>query len=246
MNHTHGNDRRQGDGASRGPRHDDTGLARVEARLDAIEARLDRVASLLEQGAPALATVVDIADEAVAHATDAAGHPIDPAERLRAALRLGERVTAASTAAALERLIERADRLEALLEQLPGALALVTDVFDELAGPLQAEASAPGQLGRLERLLRHLASPATLDALEVSLNPAALDLLGRMADAVAATRPEQARPLGLFGAMRRLGRDEQRQALGYFVELLGNLGKALPKGHDRAAQQPPHRLTAPR
>lgn len=204
-------------------------LERIDARLERIEARLAKLdpllGPLLDAAPGALAMLGDTFDEFSNELGD-----LD--ERLRAGLRLLERVTRPQTLAQLEAAIE-------LLDAMPGAVAMLGDSFDELA----REAAARGvpldrivpELGRTIAMLLELLTQEQIQQLLSSdlLLPNAIEALATAARALAVTQYSGTEPLGLFGALAAMREPEVQRALGFALDVARRFGTNLSH-HQRA------------
>lgn len=214
-------------------------LERLHARMDALEARLAPVEQVAAQAPAALAMVTDTADQVAARLGDAD-------QRLTAAARVLERLTRPEALAGLEALLDRADRLApalALLDQLPGTVAMAADSFDDLAARV-AETGVPLH-ERVQVLLaaaERLSSPAALEVLTVVterlsevkallesgvLDPEAVRVVSLAGKALVASRACECGPLGPVGAIRALSEPEVKRALGFSVAFARQFGAAL-------------------
>lgn len=204
-------------------------LERIDARLERIEARLAKLdpllGPLLDAAPGALAMLGDTFDEFSNELGD-----LD--ERLRAGLRLLERVTRPQTLAQLEAAIE-------LLDAMPGAVAMLGDSFDELA----REAAARGvpldrivpELGRTIAMLLELLTQEQIQQLLSSdlLLPNAIEALATAARALAVAQYSGTEPLGLFGALAAMREPEVQRALGFALDVARRFGTNLSH-HQRA------------
>lgn len=211
-------------------------LERIDARLERIEARLAKLdpllGPLLDAAPGALAMLGDTFDE---FSNDLG----DLDERLRAGLRLLERVTRPQTLAQLEAAIE-------LLDAMPGAVAMLGDSFDELA----REAAARGvplerivpELGRTIAVLLDLLTQEQIQQLLSSdlLLPNAIEALATAARALAVAQYSGTEPLGLFGALAAMREPEVQRALGFALDVARRFGTNL--SHHKRALAP---ATAP-
>lgn len=146
-------------------------LAEVLDRLDARLATIERALETLHEGAHAAtqtaATLTDIADHAAARAAD---EGIDLDARLRANLRLIERLSAPETTARLERMLARLEHVEPALdalEQAPALVATTTDILDGWARRLgDAGVDVEDRARRIGALVSGLSAPETLELFE--------------------------------------------------------------------------------
>jgi uncharacterized protein YjgD (DUF1641 family) len=153
-----------------------------------------------------------------------------------------------SVAATLERIEARLDRLEELAtkidrvgEELPKAVATLTDTADELIGRIQASGVDLDERARiLLRVAERLTAPEALEAIEALLSqlgsvravlesgvlaPQAVDVVARAAGAL--SQASDAPPVGAWGAMRALGDPEVQRALGFLLGVAKGFGAQL-------------------
>ncbi len=202
-------------------------LERIEAKLDRIEARLARLDSVVEAAPGVLAIVGDTFDEWAAQTGD-----VD--DRVRALVRVVERITRPDTLAQVERALD-------LLEQLPGFVAMAGDVLDDLA-KTQTERGVDVEkllhdLGRTVKGLLRLISSEQVQRLFESdlLLPGAVQSLDVAARALAAAHAATEQRIGLLGALRSLRDPDVQRALGFALDVARRFGHALgqPPAADR-------------
>lgn len=208
-------------------------LTRLIDRLDDLE----RLADLADQVPGAVATTVDTLDAALTRAADR-GVVLD--ERAREGLMLLEKLTAPDTANALGAVLDRADELErltALADGLPDALATVVDILDTEYmraadrgyDPERTLRQAFGALGRLGELFRSDEFQALLDS--GVLDPSALEVVGGLGSALVETQDEAARGQtprqGLFGLLGALRDPDVQHALGFLTTVAKKFGRSL-------------------
>lgn len=205
-------------------------LSRIEATLSRLEARL---ASLESQATSAVAIATDAFDGAAA---DARARGVDVDARVRTALRLLERVTEPSVAAALERGLE-------LAPQAPHVVATLVDTFDGLIARARASGlDLDARAHLLAQAAERLTSPEALELLGVMLDrldavrgllqsgvldPAATRIVGTAGAALSETASEPVTPHGPWDALRALGDRDVRAALGFGLSFARNLGRHL-------------------
>ncbi|MFW6053384.1 MAG: DUF1641 domain-containing protein [Persicimonas sp.] len=117
-------------------------LRRIEERLVAIEAAAEPARHIPD----GVGMVADIFDD---WAMGAAERGVDVDARARRVARLLERLTEPETLALVESVVERREQLAAsleLLDKLPDAVAMATDIFDDTVGRLQARGIDPVEL----------------------------------------------------------------------------------------------------
>lgn len=222
-------------------------LQRLLQRLEHVEAVATRLERLADQVPGLAATAADVFDES---ARNAAARGIDFEERLARLTQLLERLTADDTFPALLTLVDRVDRLEALtvrLDEVPGLIAIVTDVADEWARKLVAEgvdldrAAAQGLRAALwlgERITEHELNRLGILLRSDVLEPHALAAVGKMGRALASCHeqqdadqgiPEQVGPVGL---LRALNDPDIQRGLGFALRVAQAFGRSLPHPHD--------------
>jgi uncharacterized protein YjgD (DUF1641 family) len=206
-------------------------LARIEAALGRLEARL---AALESQAMATVGIATDTFDRTVA---DARARGLDVDERLRTALHLLERLTDPAVAHTLERALD-------LAPQVPAMVASAVDTFDGLVARLRAAGvDLDERGGLLLRAAERLTSPEALhllcmvlDRLETLrsllesgvLDPQATRVVGTAGTALAQTATEPMTPSpGPLGTLRALGDGDVRTALGFALRFARNLGRAL-------------------
>jgi hypothetical protein len=163
------------------------------------------------------------------------------------------------TAAALARLLDRAEELERLLATVTegvefgrGMVATAVDVADEQARKLADEGIDPAQavLGGLRAALwlggrikaRELEALGVLLRSDV-LAPEAVAVVAGAADALVESRGEgqgeEAPRVGLFGLLRALSDPDVQRSLGFLLRFAKNFGRILDKGdgEDRNARR---------
>jgi uncharacterized protein YjgD (DUF1641 family) len=208
-------------------------LTRLIDRLD----RLEQLADLADRLPGAVATAADSVDDALTRAAER-GVVLD--ERVGRGLRMLEALTEPTTAAALERVIGRAaeiERLTALAEQAPAALATAVDVFDAEAdrlidrgyNPEQVLRQAVAALGRLGELSQ---SDEFQTLLECGvLNPKTLQAVGSLGAALADSQQEAERGetprRGLFGLLGALRDPDVQRTIGFLTGFARRFGRQL-------------------
>jgi hypothetical protein len=208
-------------------------LTRLIDRLD----RLEQLADLADRLPGAVATAADSVDDALTRAA-ARGVVLD--ERVGRGLRMLEALTEPTTAAALERVLGRADeieRLTALAEQAPEALATAVDAFDaEMArlverghDPEQAIRQAVAAIGRLGELFRTDEFEALLDS--GVLDPETLQVVGNLGSALVESQKEAERGAtprrGFFGLLGALRDPDVQRAIGFLTGFARRFGRQL-------------------
>lgn len=186
-------------------------LARIDARLEHIEAKLAKLDPLLDSAPGLLALAGDSFDEAARELGD-----VD--ERVRAAVRLAERVTRPETLAQLHAALD-------LLESLPGVVAMAGDAFDEFANDAAARGVPLDQIvPELRRAFEALLSLLAGGQLTSLLLPDTIATLGTAARAMAAAAHAPETKLGLLGTLKALREPEIQRAVGFAVDLARRFG----------------------
>ena len=208
-------------------------LTRLIDRLD----RLEALASMADQLPDAAMVAADSLDDALTRAAER-GVVVD--ERAREGLMLLEKMTEPETAAALGAVLDRAEHLErlsALAEDAPDAIATVVDILDtEYARAaergydpeqiLRRSFSALGQLGDLFQ-------SDEFEALLASgvLDPEALQAVGSLGSALVDTQKEARRgettQRGFFGLLGALRDDDVQRAIGFITTFAKKFGQNL-------------------
>lgn len=200
-------------------------LATLVERMDRLERAVSQLTTLANQVPAVAGTVGDIVDDGLRRA---AAHGIDVDERARVALRLLERLTEPASA---DRLAQALD----LLDQAPAAVAMVSDVVDQLAARLDMDArvragaefvdraTRPETMARLTSMFEVL-----LEAESGMLHPEAVRTLGTLARAIVAARAGSVQPMTLFGLLGALREPEVQKAMGFLVTLGRGVGRELP------------------
>jgi len=228
-------------GASERVDVEDDRLGRLLEKVERIERAIDRLDRASAAVPSMAATAVDAFDDSCARLA-ASGVALD--QRLDRAARLLERLTDEPTARALEALLDRADRVEGLLQavdELPGRVAMIVDVLDEVAARLAAEGidldtslrqglEAALWLGERisERELERFGIFLRSDVLE----PHALTVIGKLGGALAtchsqaceAQTPER---LGALGLLKALNDPEVQRAAAFAIQVARCLGGSL-------------------
>lgn len=211
----------------------DGALTRIEARLSRIEAMLGKLDGLAAQVPGLVAMAGDALDEQ-------AGQDGRVDERVNALGALVERATRPETLQSLGTLID-------LLDQAPGLVGMLGDVFDEASQHLEAdgvdlhEATENG-IALMRGLFHLLSYPETGTLIESGmLSRGALRGVNRVAASIAAVDEGPVEPLGPIGALRKLGDRDLQHALGFAVTVGKALGKDLQAP---TTTDPTQRLTA--
>lgn len=208
-------------------------LGRLEDRLSRLEQKLDEATALTSQAPAVLGALGDSFDDAVAHL---AHRGVDVDERLRASLRLLERVSEPATLAGLQQLVD-------LAESLPGLVGAAGDTIDQhIAGLAERGVDVDQRLRILLRVTERLTAPEALEAvckvlgniealthvLESGiLDESAIATVGCAARALSGTRAQSIKPIGLLGALRALADPGVQRSLGVAVEFGCRFGSAM-------------------
>ena len=223
-------------------------LERIDRRLARLEDAVTRLDGLT-RGAPAVvATVADVVDGMAARLAE---RGVDVDERVREVTRLTEKVTSPASLRAIEALVERLGTVESALrlaDQVPGAVATITDIVDGLAARLAADGvDVDARVQTAVRLLERLTAPRTSAALETLLDSGMLDeralgALARLAEALGAAGETAPPSVGAWGAFRALGDPDIQRALGFLLTIAKGLGRALAAPLSSPKQLPPSKV----
>ena len=208
----------------------------LTALIDRLD-RLEQLAELADQLPDAAMVTVDTIDDALTRAADR-GVVVD--ERAREGLRLLEKLTEPETTAALEQILDRSDQLEkltALAEDAPAAIATVVDILDAEYARAAAQGYDPertlrqafGALSRLGELFRTDEFKALLDS--GVLDPKALQVVGSLGSALVDTQKEasagETPAQGLFGLLGALRDPDVQRAIGFVTTFAKKFGQKL-------------------
>lgn len=208
----------------------------LTALMDRLD-RLEQLAELADQLPDAALVTVDSIDDALTRAADR-GVVVD--ERAREGLMLLEKMTEPETAAALGAVIDRAEHLErlsALAEDAPDAIATAVDILDaEYAkaaqsgyDPEQILRQAFSSLSRLGELFQSDEFEALLDS--GVLDPEALQAVGSLGSALVESQKEAQRggipKRGLFGLFGALRDPDVQHAVGFITTFAKKFGRDL-------------------
>jgi len=208
-------------------------LTRLIDRLD----RLEALASMADQLPDAAMVAVDSVDDALTRAAER-GVVID--ERAREGLTLLEKMTEPETAAALGAVLDRAEHLErlsALAEEAPDAIATVVDMLDSEYARAAERGYDPEQilrqsfsaLGRLGDLFQSDEFEALLES--GVLDPEALQAVGSLGSALVESQKEARRGetprKGFFGLLGALRDPDVQRAIGFVTSFAKKFGQNL-------------------
>lgn len=146
--------------------------------------------------------------------------------------------------------IERVlDRVEGVERDARAVLAMGTDVVDRAMGQGDRAHDLQQRLSTVLGLVEKLTSPEIVAVLEEGLahhaavtrilrsgafDPAALDIVGKLAAALAGAAQDHGR-IGMWGAVRAAGTEPVQHALGFAVSLAARFGSAIADGPARPA-----------
>ena len=208
-------------------------LTRLIDRLD----RLEALASMADQLPDAAMVAADSLDDALTRAAER-GVVVD--ERAREGLMLLEKMTEPETAAALGAVLDRAEHLErlsALAEDAPDAIATVVDILDTEYARAAERGYDPEQilrrsfnaLGQLGDLFQSDEFEALLES--GVLDPEALQAVGSLGSALVDTQKEARRgetpQRGFFGLLGALRDDDVQRAIGFITTFAKKFGRNL-------------------
>lgn len=227
MASTTGGDPSKGGSAGGGAADLGAVLRRIDARLARLEEAVAPAAALSGEVPKMVATFTDVVDEKAAQIGDLE-------LRVAALTDVVERLSRPQTLASLRKLVD-------IAENAPGLVATFTDVMDEV----MAEAGEEGlQLSQvvddskrlLFGLLKLTTSPELRGLLDSGmLDPRALESLGQVAHALVQVRERPVPRVGLFGAVRALGRGEVQSAVGFLLQVAASFGETLEQRGERSA-----------
>jgi hypothetical protein len=209
---------------------------RILEQLESISTRLDRMEeslAALQQAPQIVATVTDTADYYFRQAQD---RGIDIDARLRGLLPLVERLTEPETMAAIGKVLEHAPALASaaeMLDQVPGLVAMVTDVFDEYVGRqieqgvdvTEAVQNAVQGTLRLGNFVMSDEFTALLDS--GMLDPNTVRLIGRVGRALQDVSQETIEGTGVFGLIGASRTKDFRRTLGFGIRFGERFGQLL-------------------
>jgi uncharacterized protein YjgD (DUF1641 family) len=208
----------------------------LTALMDRLD-RLEQLAELADQLPDAAMITVDSIDDALTRAAER-GVVVD--ERAREGLMLLEKMTEPETAAALGAVIDRAEHLErlsALAEEAPDAIATVVDILDAEYAKAAARGYDPEQilrqafssLSRLGELFQSDEFEALLDS--GVLDPEALQAVGSLGSALVESQKEAQKgeipKRGLFGLFGALRDPDVQHAVGFITTFAKKFGRNL-------------------
>ena len=208
-------------------------LTRLIDRLD----RLEALASMADQLPDAAMVAADSLDDALTRAAER-GVVVD--ERAREGLMLLEKMTEPETAAALGAVLDRSEHLErlsALAEDAPDAIATVVDILDTEYARAAERGYDPEQilrrsfnaLGQLGDLFQSDEFEALLES--GVLDPEALQAVGSLGSALVDTQKEARRgetpQRGFFGLLGALRDDDVQRAIGFITTFAKKFGQNL-------------------
>jgi uncharacterized protein YjgD (DUF1641 family) len=134
-------------------------------------------------------------------------------------------------------------RVEQLERTAPAVIATVTDTLDDVVDHLRARGiDAEERLRVVLDVLQRLTSPRALEAVNTVLEKLPLlqhlldseifaatsvDVVGKAGAALATTRAEHPRELGMWGVARAMTDDDVKRALGFLVRVAQLFGRSL-------------------
>jgi Protein of unknown function (DUF1641) len=226
-------------------------LQQVSARLERIEGTLARlegmfaqssgIGALRERAAPGVAMVADILDE---WALGAGARGVDLDQRLARGLHLIQRLTEPGVASALEAMLDRIDRMQALvarLDALPGAVATVMDTVDEFLVALadkglDLESVVRRGAAGLDRLARLVQSSAFQEVLDSGiLEPHVVRVIGHLGRALSAARGEPGERAGLLALLRATRDPDVQRTIDFGLRFLRHFGDRIERHEAPAA-----------
>jgi len=207
-------------------------LDRIEAKVGAIEDSVEVLGAFrarLPELADAAATTAQLAlDETVPAGT----HPVDYAMRM---VDIGKKAAHPDNVAVLGRLVER-DNVAMLGRLLDRAedLALLLDLLDRLDGALQSRGLDRRAVAEksvdLAAVLAKVATSPEADKLLAAGGPLekeALVTVHKTTEDLVTTVRSGSQPVGLFGALSRMGDPEVQKAVGFALAFAKELGRRL-------------------
>lgn len=208
-------------------------------RLERIEAMLVEVHGPLRDFQTLLAMGTDTADALL---EPAVARGVDPVLRAAALLPVLEKLTEPGTLDALHTLLDRLETVAeatAILEQAPGLVAMLVDIFDDATTRLaekgvDIEHVARKGLQATVQIGQFFVSEPFLKLLESGiLDVQAISVVGRAGRALADIAQEPAdSPPGLFGLLK-LGKEEEvRRTLNFGLRFASRFGQLLTKQID--------------
>ncbi|MCA9680305.1 MAG: DUF1641 domain-containing protein [Myxococcales bacterium] len=148
--------------------------------------------------------------------------------------------------ATIERVAASLEPLAGVAATLPGAVAMFTDTLDGVAARLgDAGVDLDDRMRSVLRAVEVSTAPRAVHGLaslieSQLLEPSALAVVSQLAAALAS--PGDARPVGLWGAMRALRDPDVQRAVGFLLAVAREFGKHLAAGDVEACRD---RLDAP-
>lgn len=197
-------------------------MERIEQRLERIEAMLGRYDALAQQVPPMAAMAGDIADEWARKD----GHAD---ERLAQLMVLTERLTRPQVLHAMTVFVEQ-------VEMAPGLIAMLGDMFDELAREAEAQGvdlhEMTANLGEAIRGLVLLAAkPEVRQLLESEMfSPGAIQTLSVVASALTESAGEEPPRVGMWGALGALRDPDVQRSVGFAVKVAKHVGQSIDEG----------------
>ncbi len=221
---------------------DDTALAaalhRLADRLDRIEAKVDaiddtvEILAVIRERLPAIADAAATTAQFALDETVPAG--VNPVSYAVSVAEIGKKAAHPDNVAVIGRLVER-DNVQLLARLLDRAddLTLVLDLLARMDGALTASGLDRRVVAeKTVDMMALLAKVATSPEAEAFLKGGALekesiDTLRKTTEALVATRQHPIAPVGLFGALGKMGDPDVQKAVGFTLALAKELGRRL-------------------
>ncbi|GEM_PF-2471673 len=211
----------------------DERLEALEQRMERIEDKLDRVVEVLDQAPDAVATFTNVADD-FARRAEERGASVD--DRVNALLPVLVKLTEPQVLETLQLALDRSDRIEEtiqMLDQLPGSIAMVVDVFDSMVAEaaqrgIDVEELTESMALTAEKLLK-LVQDKHFHALIESgvFEGDTVKMVGTMGEAMAEVGREGPETSGLFDLMRASRRTEVRRSINFAIRFGSEFGRLL-------------------
>ncbi|QDG52904.1 DUF1641 domain-containing protein [Persicimonas caeni] len=208
-------------------------LARLDARLARIESALGGLQQATDAAPDVLATVTDMTDAWIAQAADKG---VDVDARLRRLGKLALDATDPKVLDTAEMLVERIDLVQQAIvaaDQLPGFVAMVTDIFDEHAANaaergLDLQEISRRMVGAARSFAEFVQGEQFTTLLESGvLDPHAIEVIGRAGRALADVAETKPSRTGLFGMVRAAGDTDIKRSINFMVRFGKRFGQLL-------------------
>lgn len=218
----------------------DERLEALEQRMERIEDKLDRVVEVLDQAPDAVATFTNVADD-FARRAEERGASVD--DRVNALLPVLVKLTEPQVLETLQLALDRADRIEEtieMLDQLPGSIAMVVDVFDSMVAEAAERGidleEVTGSMARtVEKLLR-LVQDENFETLVDSgvFDAQAIKMVGTAGEAMAEVSREASQTSGFFDVLRASRKSDVRRSINFAIRFGSEFGRLL-EGKEESA-----------